>query len=146
MSVAAGGRRAARERALGLLYEAATKDLPIEEVLAALPVPADPFAVEVVRGVEAKRAELDALIGRFARGWRLERMPLLDLTVLRMAAFELTERTDVPTAAIISEAVELAKRFSTDNSGRFVNGVLASISAEVRPGRDPSSRGAEPDA
>ena len=139
MSVAAGGRRAARERALGLLYEAATKDLPIEDVLAALPVPADPFAVEVVRGVEAKRPELDALIGRFARGWRLERMPLLDLKVLRMAAFELTERTDVPTAAIISEAVELAKRFSTDNSGRFVNGVLASISAEVRPGRDPSA-------
>ncbi len=140
MSVAAGGRRAARERALGLLYEAATKSLPIEEVLAALPVPADPFAAEVVRGVETNRDELDVLIGRFARGWRLERMPLLDLTVLRMAAFELTERTDVPTAAIISEAVELAKRFSTDNSGRFVNGVLASISAEVRPGRDPSSR------
>ena len=140
MSVAAGGRRAARERALGLLYEAATKSLPIEEVLAALPVPADPFAAEVVRGVETNRDELDVLIGRFARGWRLERMPLLDLTVLRMAAFELTERTDVPTAAIISEAVELAKRFSTDNSGRFVNGVRASISAEVRPGRDPSSR------
>jgi len=133
MSAAAGGRRAARERALGLLYEATTKQLPIGEVLAALPVPADPFAVVVVEGVEAHRDELDALIARFARGWRLERMPLLDLTVLRMAAFELAHRPEVPTPAVISEAVELAKKFSTDNSGRFVNGVLAAIATEVRP-------------
>ena len=77
--------------------------------------------------------ELDALITRFARDWRLERMPLIDLTVLRMAAFELVHRPDVPTAAAIAEAVALAKRFSTDNSGRFVNGVLASIAEVARP-------------
>lgn len=128
-----GGRRAARERALGLLYEAATKSEPVVDVLAGLPVAPDPFAVEVVNGVEADAVAIDELIRRFARGWRLERMPLLDLTVLRMATFELLHRPDVPTPAVISEAVELAKRFSTDNSGRFVNGVLSSIATEVRP-------------
>ncbi|MEZ5234861.1 MAG: transcription antitermination factor NusB [Acidimicrobiales bacterium] len=130
---AGGGRRAARERALSLLYEAETKDAPIDEVLAALPLAPDPFTVAVVRGVAGGRPELDELIVRFARDWRLERMPVLDRTVLRMATFELLHRPDVPTAAVISEAVELAKRFSTDNSGRFVNGVLSSIAAEVRP-------------
>jgi transcription antitermination protein NusB len=132
MSGAAGGRRAARERALGLLYEAATKEQPVDEVIAALEVRPDEFAVEIVRGVEVNTAALDAVIARFARGWSLERMPLLDLTVLRMATFELTERLEIPTAAVISEAVELAKKFSTDNSGRFVNGVLSSIAGDVR--------------
>jgi len=139
MSLPGGGRRAARERALGLLYEAATKGQPVSEVLAALPVPADAFAVELVTGVDDHRSELDALISRFARDWRLERMPLIDLTVLRMAAFELAHRPDVPTAAILAEAVALAKRFSTDNSGRFVNGVLASVATEVRPGKAPTA-------
>ena len=133
MSLPGGGRRAARERALGLLYEAATKAQPVASVLDALPVPADAFAVDLVTGVETNRDELDALITRFARDWRLERMPLIDLTVLRMAAFELVHRPDVPTAAAIAEAVALAKRFSTDNSGRFVNGVLASIAEVARP-------------
>jgi N utilization substance protein B len=59
-------------------------------------------------------------------------MPALDRAVLRLGAFELVFRPDVPTAAVISEAVELAKRFSTDESGRFVNGVLSSIAAAVR--------------
>ncbi len=64
---------------------------------------------------------------------RLERMPVLDLNVLRLAAFELANRPDVPVAVVIDEAVELAKRFSTDNSGRFVNGVLAALAVELRP-------------
>ncbi len=82
---AGGGRRAARERALSLLYEAETKDAPIDEVLAALPLAPDPFTVAVVRGVAGGRPQLDELIVRFARDWRLERMPVLDRTVLRMA-------------------------------------------------------------
>ena len=59
-------------------------------------------------------------------------MPVLDLNVLRLAAFELAERPDVPVAVVIDEAVDLAKRFSTDNSGRFVNGVLAALAPELR--------------
>lgn len=133
MSTASGGgRRGARERALSLLYEADAKGDPIEAVLAGLPVPPDPYTVAVVRGVDGGREELDRLIVRFARDWRLERMPVLDRTVLRMATYELLHRADVPAAVVISEAVELAKRYSTDNSGRFVNGVLSSIAAEVR--------------
>lgn len=135
-----GGRRAARERALSLLYEADTKEQPVSVVVAEQPAPPDAFAVEVASGVQGDLATLDDLIARYARGWTLARMPLLDLTVLRMATFELVHRPDVPTAAVISEAVELAKRFSTDNSSRFVNGVLASIAAEVRAAAGPAGR------
>ena len=65
-------------------------------------------------------------------------MPILDLVVLRLGAFELAERPDVPVAVVIDEAVELAKRFSTDNSGRFVNGVLAALAGDLRNGGAPT--------
>ena len=77
-------------------------------------------------------AVLDELIAAKAKGWTLARMPVLDLSVMRLAVFELIERPDVPTAVVLNEAVELVKRFSTDDSGRFVNGVLAAIAHEVR--------------
>ena len=128
-----GSRREARERALSLLYEADAKACPPDAVLADLPVPPDPFAGDLVAGVGAHLEEIDERIRRFARGWTLERMPVVDRTVLRMAIYELLHRPDVPTAAVISEAVELAKRYSTDDSGRFVNGMLSAIAEEVRP-------------
>ena len=128
-----GSRREARERALALLYEAEVKDRPIADVLAELPVAPEPFAVELVTGVDEHRAELDALLTRFARDWPLARMPALDRAVLRMGCFELCHRPDVPTGAVLSEAVELASAYSTDDSGRFVNGVLSAIATEVRP-------------
>jgi len=127
-----GSRREARERAFHLLYEAEVKDQPVDELLAELPVPPDPFAVELVIGVAAHGTELDALITDHARNWQLERMPALDRALLRLAAFELAHRPDVPIAAVINEAVELAKQYSTDDSGRFVNGVLSAIAADVR--------------
>lgn len=128
-----GSRREARERALALLYEAEVKDRPVADVLAELPVAPEPFAVELVTGVDEHRAELDALLTRFARDWPLARMPALDRAVLRMGCFELCHRPDVPTGAVLSEAVELASAYSTDDSGRFVNGVLSAIATEVRP-------------
>jgi N utilization substance protein B len=128
-----GSRREARERALSLLYEADAKACPPDAVLADLPVPPDPFAGDLVAGVGAHLGEIDERIRRFARGWALERMPVVDRTILRMAIYELRHRPDVPTAAVISEAVELAKRYSTDDSGRFVNGMLSAIAEEVRP-------------
>ena len=67
-----------------------------------------------------------------AKGWTLARMPVLDLNVLRLGAFELAHRPDVPFAVAIDEAVELAKRFSTDDSGKFVNGVLSALVADLR--------------
>ena len=128
-----GSRREARERAFGLLYEAETKDITPSAVVADLPVPPEDFTLELIEGVETNQVELDATIRRFARDWKLERMPALDRALLRLGTFELVHRADIPTGAVISEAVELAKRFSTDESGRFVNGMLSAVAAEARP-------------
>jgi N utilization substance protein B len=91
------------------------------------------MAVELVHGVEANRPALDEAIASHAKGWTLDRMPRIDLTVLRIACYELVGRPDVPVAVVIDEAVEMAKRFSTDDSGRFVNGVLSALVPVLRP-------------
>jgi transcription antitermination protein NusB len=128
-----GSRREARERALSLLYEADAKACAPDAVLDELPVPPDPFAGDLVSGVGTHLDEIDERIRRYARGWTIERMPVVDRTLLRMAIYELLHHPDVPTGVVISEAVELAKRYSTDGSGRFVNGMLSNIAEEVRP-------------
>jgi N utilization substance protein B len=128
-----GSRREARERALELLYECYAKEASVDDILAALIVPPDPFAEELLRGVEKRSEEIDELIAGFAKGWTIDRMPVLDLALLRLATFELVAHPQVPVGVVISEAVELAKRYSTDDSGRFVNGVLASVAGAVRP-------------
>ena len=125
-------RREARERALSLCYELDVRGSSVDELLADLPAEPDPYAVELARGVEEHREEIDTLIRKFADRWSLERMPVIDRNVLRMAVFELAHRPDVPVGVAISEAVELAKRYSTDDSGRFVNGMLARIAEAVR--------------
>jgi N utilization substance protein B len=125
-------RSEARERALSLLYEAEAKSTDGGAVLAALPVRPDPLAVVLVEGVTAHAEQIDALLVAHARGWTLERMPVIDRTLLRIATYELIDRPDVPTAVVIDEAVTLAKRFSTDDSGRFVNGMLSAIARKVR--------------
>jgi transcription antitermination protein NusB len=127
----ARSRHRARERALGLLYEAETKGTEVTEVLAALPVPPEAFALELVEGVGANRCRLDELIERHSVDWSIGRMPVVDRNVLRIAAFELSERPGTPVAAVIDEAVELAKCYSTERSGRFVNGVLAALATEL---------------
>lgn len=129
---ATASRREARERAFMLLYEAEAKALTPSALLADLPVAPDDYTCAVVRGVEANSSEVDSLITRHAIGWALDRMPAVDRAVLRVATFELLGRPDVPTAVVLSEAVELAGEYSTDESGRFVNGVLASVAAAVR--------------
>jgi len=117
-----------------LLYEAEAKDESPADTVAALPVAPDPYAADVVAGVGRHLDEIDALLRRFARNWDLDRMPAVDRAILRMATYELAHRPDVPRNVIINEAVELAKAYSTDESGRFVNGMLAGIATEVRPG------------
>ncbi len=131
--VVEGPRHEARERALSLLYEAAIKQVEPEAVLAELPVAPDPFAIDLVRGVAGAQARIDQLVTEAAVGWQLERMPVIDRTVLRLATYELLARPDIPVAVAIDEAVELAKRYSTEQSGGFVNGVLATIARRVRP-------------
>ncbi|HMF03409.1 MAG TPA: transcription antitermination factor NusB [Acidimicrobiia bacterium] len=129
-------RREARERALSLCYEAEVRGLDADALLAELPVPPDGYAEDVVRGVELHRDEIDAVLRKVSEHWALERMPLVDRAVLRIGCYELGWRHDLPTGVVISEAVELAKEYSTKNSGRFVNGMLARIAEDLR-GQDP---------
>lgn len=127
-------RSDARERALYLLYEAHSKGIEPSATLELQVIEPDELTRQLVHGVGDRVALLDEHIARRAKGWTLARMPVLDLNVMRLGVFELLERPDVPTAVVLNEAVELAKRFSTDDSGRFVNGVLASVAADVRGG------------
>ena len=126
-------RSDARERALYLLYEAHSKGIGPADTIDLQVIEPDALTRELVVGVWSDIGLLDELIAAKAKGWSLTRMPVLDLNVMRLAVFELLDRPHVPTAVVLNEAVELAKRFSTDDSGRFVNGVLAAIAAEVRP-------------
>jgi N utilization substance protein B len=135
-------RREARERALSLCYELDVRGSCLDDLLADLPAEPDPYAVELARGVEDHREEIDTLIRKFADRWSLERMPVIDRNVLRIAVFELAHRPEVPVGVAISEAVELAKRYSTDDSGRFVNGMLGRIAEVVR--EPPSDSSAPP--
>jgi N utilization substance protein B len=128
-----GSRRESRERALELLYEGEAKGLGLDEVLRELPLQPDAFAVALVRGVGQRQAELDEHIERLAKDWTVERMPWVDRSILRLGAFELLARPDVPTGVVLSEAVELAKRFSTEEAARFVNGLLSNLARQVRP-------------
>jgi transcription antitermination protein NusB len=126
------GRREARERALELLYEAESKGVSVSEIVSLLPVAPDMYAVALATGVDEARESLDELIAALTPDWPMGRMPVVDRSLLRMAAWELSTRPDVPTGVVISEAVELAKQFSTEASGRFVNGVLSRIAEQVR--------------
>ena len=125
-------RSVARESALTLLYEAESKGVTPRDVVDAQVIHVDKVVRLLVLGVMEHQSEIDASITAHSTGWTIERMPALDRNILRVATFELMQRADVPTAVILDEAVELAKRFSTDDSGRFVNGVLSAIAAEVR--------------
>jgi N utilization substance protein B len=118
------------------LYESELKAQPVTEVLAELPVAPHPYARALAAGVEEHQGRIDELLGRHAIDWSLDRMPVVDRALLRMATFELGWCADVPTSVVISEAVELAKAYSTDESSGFVNGMLAAIAGELRPDED----------
>ncbi len=125
-------RRAARERALGLAYECELRGVSAAELLAELPVEPDEYAVVIVRGADEHRDEIDAMIRKYSEHWALERMPVIDRALIRLGTYELVWMPETPTAVVITEAVELAKEFSTKDSGRFVNGLLARIAEDVR--------------
>ena len=126
-------RHQQRERALFLLYEAEMKGEGPVAVADALAVPPDTWERELLARVEATGAEADRRIAAAAVGWPLERMAVVDRLVLRLAVAELLDPEGPPVAVVIDEAVELAKAYSTEQSGGFVNGILATIAAEVRP-------------
>jgi N utilization substance protein B len=141
-------RRAARRLALDVLYEAEIRDeLPLEawearteegwvipaaddseaDMQGTAPEHAVEYARLLVNGVQEHQADIDLLIARYADHWTIARMPVIDRNLLRMAMFELLWRDDIPVAVAINEAVELAKSLSTDDSGRFINGLLGKI-------------------
>ncbi len=124
-----------RRAAAVALYQEDVTGRPAAELLEEA---ATPFTRELVDGVASERDSLDGLIERHSEGWALDRIAPLERNILRVALYELLHRPDVPTGAILSEAVELASRYSTEESGRFVNGVLAHIAREVRPAAEPA--------
>jgi N utilization substance protein B len=124
-------RSKARKRALDVLYESDVRSVdPLttlaERVRLAEP-PVNDYTIELVEGVQAHRSRIDAILAEYAEGWTVERMPDVDRAVLRLGVYELLWRDEVPDAVAIDEAVELAKSLSTDESPRFVNGVLARV-------------------
>lgn len=129
------GRREARERAVELAYEAEQRGEDVDALLAGLVLPPDDYTVTLLRAAEDHRDEAERHIADKSRGWSLERMPLLDRLIMRLAVAELLTQDDVPTGVVLAEATELAGRFSTDDSSRFVNGVLAAVGREVRRDR-----------
>jgi N utilization substance protein B len=126
-------RSNARERALHLLYEAEVKGVAATEILAAQVLEVDEITRLIVDGITDRAPAIDELISEYSTGWTLARMASIDRNVLRIGAFELLGRPEIPIAVVINEAVNMAKTFSTDESGRFVNGVLSAIAAVVRP-------------
>jgi N utilization substance protein B len=129
-------RSKARKRALDILFEADSKSVPVNMVLAdqirRREVAGEPqfndYTVTLVEGVRANADPIDAAINEASREWTLERMPMVDRAILRLAAFEIAFSDEVPNAVAISEAVQLATDLSTDESPAFINGVLGAIS------------------
>jgi transcription antitermination protein NusB len=126
-------RHQQRERALALLYEAELKDEGPLEVADELPVPPDPYVRTLLERVAATREEADRRIAAAALHWPLDRMAVIDRLVMRLGVAELLDPDGPPVAVVIDEAVELAKVYSTDESGAFVNGILSTIATDVRP-------------
>lgn len=125
-------RREARERALGLAYEAEIRGIDLATIVGEQLVRPDEYACRLIGGVAEHAEEIDALLRKYSEHWALERMPVVDRTLLRMATFELGWVPEVPAAAVITEAVEIAKQYSTKDSGRFVNGLLGRLAEQLR--------------
>jgi N utilization substance protein B len=135
-----GKRRKAREMALQFLYQLDQHgeddpDARAEQFWAEHPVQDElrRFADTLVRGTKAHQARIDPVIAQVAEHWDLERMAVVDRNVLRLAVYELLWRPDVPPKVAINEAIEIAKKFGTGESGRFINGVLDRIHKDLRP-------------
>lgn len=127
------GRHAARQRAVELFYEAEQRDTdPVNLVSARVgSVDVDPIAdytVSLIEGVSERRAHIDEVLEEHAHGWTLDRMPAVDRATLRIGIYEMIWVSDVPDAVAIDEAVGIAKELSTEDSPRFINGVLGRVS------------------
>lgn len=129
-------RSKARKRALDILYEADLRGrdplTTLAERSSAADPPVPPYSAALVEGVVSQRARIDELLATYSVGWSLDRMPPVDRNILRLGVYELLWADDVPDAVVLSEAVDLARQLSTDDSPTFVNGLLARI-LELKP-------------
>jgi N utilization substance protein B len=134
-------RRRARQRALQILYSWDARRQPVDEALDAYydalyseeHPERDPFVAELVRGVVENIGEIDGQITKHAEHWRMERMPVVDRNILRLAVYEMS-RGGTPAPVTIDEALELARKFSNEESVQFVNGVLDAVNRELQRG------------
>jgi transcription antitermination factor NusB len=127
-----GKRRAARELALRLLFQMDVGNAPLCDVLANLDQgPHNPEMVEFARllleGTIAQRAVIDEVLERYAREWSLDRMASVDRNVLRLSTYEILFLPEIPPSVSVDEAVEMVKKYSTGESGKFVNGILGNL-------------------
>ena len=124
-------RSKARKRALDILFECEVRGLAVGETLDERVIAGEPpvheYTVRLIRGIAEHRARIDELVSTYSQGWSLERMPTVDRNVLRLGVFEILYVGEVPDAVAISEAMNLARDLSTDESPSFVNGVLGSV-------------------
>ncbi len=130
-------RRRSRQRALQILYQWDLRRLPVDDAINAYydtlyseeRPERDPFVAELVRGTVESVEQIDAQIAKHAEHWRMDRMPMVDRNILRLAVYEMTRGTPAPVA--IDEALELARKFSNEESVQFVNGVLDAVHRDM---------------
>jgi N utilization substance protein B len=127
-----GARRKSREQALQILYQLEVNRMKAEEALPLFESLLEgqellPFTEELVSGVEKHKDRIDEIIREHSKNWRIERMTIVDRNILRLAVFELLFREDIPPKVTLNEAIDLGKKFSTQDSGSFINGVLDSV-------------------
>lgn len=130
-----GARRQGRELALQAMYLADTCSAPLLQSFETVTKEAQPahvfeFAQHLIKGINEKKDEIDHLLTRYAENWELKRMATVDRNVLRLAAFEILTDLETPVSVIIDEAIEIAKTYSTMDSGKFVNGILDKLKQE----------------
>jgi N utilization substance protein B len=137
-----GARRKGRESALQMLYQMEASGVGAEQAIQLFWANLDPsapeggregedLANEIVRGCEREREKIDEIIRGVSQHWRIERMTRVDRNILRLAVFELVHLRDVPRRVTLNEAIELAKRYGSDGSAAFVNGVLDRIASDL---------------
>lgn len=129
-------RHRARQMALEILYQIEVGGTNADEVLALRqwerrqPIP--DFAFRIVKGVSDNKSDIDKFIVQSTENWKLERLSVIDKNLIRMAIYEMTNEKDIPFSVSINESVELAKKFGTADSSKFVNGVLGKIAQDLR--------------
>lgn len=131
-----GARSKARIRAVEILFEAEQRDESVRDALVRRrensTSPIQPYTVEILEGVDGRREDIDEFLQTYSQGWELSRMPAVDRNALRVGAWELLYNDDVPDGVAVAEAVAVARELSTDDSPRFVNGLLGRLQ-KVKP-------------